>query len=57
MRGEAEVLFNKVALRIAVERVRTLPDKLTEVKRKAMVETLALRLAHLEMEILELHSY
>ena len=54
---EAEVVFNKVASRIALEKVRTLGDKFTEVKREPMVETLASSLAHLQMKILELHSY
>ena len=54
---EAEVVFNKVGSRIALEKVRTLGDKLTEVKREPMVETLASSLAHLQMKILELHSY
>ena len=54
---EPEVLVNKVARRIAVMRVKTLGDNLTEVYAEAMVDTLAERLAHLEMETLGLDSY
>lgn len=46
---EADVLVNKVARRLALLRLRTLADKLTEIKAEAMVDTLAERLGHLEI--------
>ena len=54
---EADVLVNKVAPRIALLRLRTLADKLTEMKAEAMVDTLAKKLAHLESKTLELDNY
>ena len=53
-KAAAEVLVNKVAPTIAVVTVRTLGDKLTKVQAEAMIETLAERLAHLEMKKLRL---
>ena len=38
---EADVLVNKVAGRLALLRLRTLADKLTEIKAEAMVDTLS----------------
>ena len=38
-------------------RLRTLGDKLTEIKAEAMVDTLGERLGHLEIETLALDSY
>ena len=43
---EGDVLVNKVARRLAL---RTLGDKLPEIKTEAMVDTLAERLAHLQI--------
>ena len=54
---EADVLVNKVARRLALLRLRTLGDKLTEIKAEAMVDTLVERLGHLEIETLALDSY
>ena len=54
---EAEVLINNVAARIAVLRVKTLRHKVTKVKADEIVDTLAERLAHLQMETLGLDSY
>ena len=51
------MLVNKVASRIALLRLRTLADKLTEMKAEAMVDTLAKKLAHLESKTLELDNY
>ena len=48
---------NKVARRLALLRLRTLGDKLTEIKAEAMVDTLGERLGHLEIETLALDSY
>lgn len=55
-KAAAEVLVNKVAPTIAVVTVRTLGDKLTKVQAGAMTETLAERLAHLEMKKLRLDN-
>ena len=47
--GTADVLVNKVARRLALLRLRTLGDKLTEIKAEAMVDTLSERLGHLQI--------
>ena len=44
-----DVLVNKVVRRLALLRLRTLGDKLTEIKAEAMVDTLSERLGHLEI--------
>ena len=54
---KAELLVNKVANRIALIRVTTLRQKVTEVMAEAMVDTLTERLALLETEALRLDSY
>lgn len=46
---EGDVLVNKVVRRLALLRLRTLADKLTEIKAEAMVDTLSERLRHLEI--------
>ena len=46
---EGDVLVNKVVRRLALFRLRTLGDKLTEIKAEAMVHTLSERLGHLEI--------
>ena len=55
-KAAAEVLVNKVAPTIAVVTVRTLGDKVTKVQADAMIETLAERLAHLQMKKLRLDN-
>ena len=54
---KAEVLVIKVDSRIAVLRVKPHEDRLTKVYVEAMVDTLAARLAHLEMQTIGLDSY
>ena len=46
---EGDVLVNKVVCRLALLRLRTLGDKLTEIKVEAMVDTLSERRGHLEI--------
>ena len=46
---EADVLVNKVAGRLALLRLKTLRDKLTEIKVEAIVDTLSERLGHLKI--------
>ena len=46
---EGDVLVNNVVRRLALLRLRTLGDKLTEIKVDAMVDTLSERLGHLEI--------
>ena len=54
---EADVLVNKVARLFALFTLKTLGDKVNEIKAAAMVDTLAERLAHLEVETLGLDCY
>ena len=54
---EADVLVNKVARRLALLKLSTLADKLTEIKAEATVDTLGEKLGHLEIETLALDSY
>ena len=54
---EADVLVNKVARLFALFTLKTLGDKVNEIKAAAMVDTLAERLAHLEVATLGLHCY
>ena len=46
---EGDVLVNKVVRRLLLLRLRTLGDKLTEIKAEAMVDTLSERLGHLQI--------
>ena len=46
---EGNVLGNKVVRRLALMRLRTLGDKLTEIKAEAMVHTLSERPRHLQI--------
>ena len=54
---EANVLVNRVARRFALFTLKTLADKVNKIKAAAMVDTLAERLAHPEVEKLEFDSY
>ena len=46
---EGDVLVNNVVSRLALLRLRTLGDKLTEIKAEAMVHTLSERPRHLQI--------
>ena len=46
---EGDVLVNKVVRRLALLRLRTLADKLTEIKAEAMLHTLSETPRHLEI--------
>ena len=54
---EADVLVNKVARRFALFTLKTLGDKVNEIKAAAMVDTLAEGLAHLEVKTLGFDCY